>query len=358
MKALKTIVLSLCLLALSPSQATLAQKPPEPPPASDTPAALEDAVSELEEMLAAYEAEAESLPAAPPAPSPAGGSFVPTPEAAARAAGLATYADTGEPPILGLPTHRAVPYGHETPVLRCLPLRACDLELEAGETVHGWALGDTERWLTEELTEGAGAAAKPHLLLKPIDFDLATNLVVITDRRTYHLELESPPADEVADADGNPRVTGYDLHLAWWYPDDFVARTVQRRAVEATRAARADQERRQAVALDRPLAVDPEDLSFGYRLRAPWRRSRRLGWKPITVFDDGQRVYLRLPPEAAEGELPVLLGLLDDGEHQPLNVQLRGDWLIVPTLFDRAELVLGTGTRRRSLRIVSTRGED
>lgn len=355
MRALKTCVLSLCLLTLLPAPAP-AQQTTDPAP--DTPESLEDAVSELEEMLAAYEAEAEDLPAPPPAPPPSGDTFATTPEAAARAAGLATYADTGEPPILGLPTHRAFPYGHETPVLRCLPLRACDLELEAGEAVHGWALGDTERWLTEELTEGTDAAATPHLLVKPTDFDLATNLVVITDRRTYHLELESPPADEAQDEDGNPRVTGYDLHLAWWYPDDFVERSVRRRAAAASRAAQTEQQHRRATALDRPLAVDPRDLSFAYRLRAPWRPSRRLGWKPTTVFDDGQRVYLRLPPEAAEGELPVLLGILDDGEHQPLNVQLRGDWLIVPTLFERAELVLGTGGRRRSLRIVSSRGED
>jgi type IV secretion system protein VirB9 len=271
------------------------------------------------------------------------------PDALAEA--LAAYEATGEAPILALPIEQSYPFGHDVPVLRCLPLRACDVELEAGEQVVGWALGDTERWLAEQLVEGAGPTARAHLLLKPVDFDLATNLVIVTDRRTYHLEVESPPETEVRDRQPGDPPPGYDGRVSWWYPDDYVRRVTDRRAVEETRREREAAERRGAVELQ--ASFSPADLSFAYDVVEPWRRSRRLGWRPLTVFDDGKRVYVRLPERALRGELPVLLGVLADGDQVPLNAHLEGEWWVVPALFERAELVLGTGKARRWLRLVA-----
>lgn len=258
------------------------------------------------------------------------------------AAAVADYRESGEPAILGTPTGRVWPYGHGVPTLTCLPLRACDVALEAGETLLGWAIGDSERWLAEELVEGAPPGERPHLLLKPTETGLATNLVLVTDRRTYHLELVSPELpDDAAVA------TPYDHRVAWYYPDDWVRRLehAERRATTAT--ADAAVRHAEAVELEHPL--DPGRLSFAYRVDAPFWARRRLPWRPLTVFDDGERVYLRLPERARRHELPVLLGRLADGTTYPLATHLAGDWLIVPTLFERAELVLGTGDRRRSL---------
>ena len=39
----------------------------------------------------------------------------------------------------------------------------------------------------------AGADARTRILVKPVAEDLATNLVIVTDRRAYHLELTSTP---------------------------------------------------------------------------------------------------------------------------------------------------------------------
>ncbi|HMB54607.1 MAG TPA: TrbG/VirB9 family P-type conjugative transfer protein [Thermoanaerobaculia bacterium] len=331
------------------------------------PAAAEEAATppdQLERLLAEVERASQALDAAGPlavpsgaAPGPeAGGLPFPTePGAAAWAEALEEYAETGEPPVLGLPTRRVYPFGHQVPVLRCLPLRACDLVFEEGERLAGWALGDTERWLLAELTEGGGETAVAHLLVKPTDFDLATNLVVVTDRRTYHLELASPAPEEVHGEDGDEsRPTDYDGQLAWWYPDDFV-RQARRLDDEAERRAAAAVRRHEgAVALDVPL--DPERLSFAWEVRRPWRPSRRLGWRPVTVFDDGRRVYLRLPAAARSAELPVVLGKLEDGEVYPLDARVEGDWWIVPSRPERIELVVGSGKARRSLTLVREGG--
>lgn len=253
--------------------------------------------------------------------------------------------------MLGSPDARVWPFGHGVPTLSCLPLRACDVSLESGETLLGWALGDSERWLAEELVEGIAPTQRPHLLLKPTDSGLATNLVLVTDRRTYHLELVSPDLEEDAS-----QPTPYHHRVSWWYPDDWVRRMEQRETQSADATARAAARRAAAVEIDRPL--DPDRLSFGYRIERPFWPKRRLPWQPVTVFDDGERVYLRLPERARRHELPVLLGRLPDGSTYPLAARLQGEWLVVPTLFERAELVIGSGDRRRSLTLLAETGEE
>ncbi len=66
-----------------------------------------------------------------------------------------------------------------------------DIALEAGEKLVAVSAGDTVRWVVGDTTSGEGATAQVHILVKPIGADLETNLVITTDRRTYHLELRS-----------------------------------------------------------------------------------------------------------------------------------------------------------------------
>ena len=69
-----------------------------------------------------------------------------------------------------------------------------DIALENGEQLVGSgpvAAGDTVRWIIGDTESGEGSAKKIHILVKPTRPDLATNLVINTDRHTYHLELRS-----------------------------------------------------------------------------------------------------------------------------------------------------------------------
>ncbi|HMB54902.1 MAG TPA: hypothetical protein VKU40_16405, partial [Thermoanaerobaculia bacterium] len=113
------VSLVLLLLILAPAAAG-----GEPGPAADDAAAAPD---QLERLLAEVERASQALDAAgplavPSAPGPgpgAGGLPFPTePGAAAWAEALEEYAETGEPPVLGLPTRRVYPFGHQVPVLR------------------------------------------------------------------------------------------------------------------------------------------------------------------------------------------------------------------------------------------------
>ena len=84
------------------------------------------------------------------------------------------------------------PLGERTPpTLRCKPLFVCDLVLEPGESIVNVAVGDSVRWLIAPASSGATDSATPHVLVKPTEAGLHTNLIVTTSRRTYYLALVS-----------------------------------------------------------------------------------------------------------------------------------------------------------------------
>ena len=90
------------------------------------------------------------------------------------------------------------------------PGEITDIALEAGEQLVGTgpvAAGDTVRWIIGDTESGAGASKRIHILLKPTAPNLTTNLVINTDRRTYHLELRSVE-------------TTYMASVSWAYPQD------------------------------------------------------------------------------------------------------------------------------------------
>ena len=145
------------------------------------------------------------------------------------------------------------------------------------------AAGDTVRWMIGDTVSGSGASEQVHILVKPIRPDIATNLVINTDRRTYHLELRA-----------NPSV--YMASVSWAYPEDELI---------ALRRDRAEAERAAPVAAGMDLA----SLNFGYRIEGD-----KPAWRPLRAFDDGTRVFIEFPESVAQGELPPLFVLSTDLE--------------------------------------------
>ena len=89
------------------------------------------------------------------------------------------------------------------------PGQITNIALEPGAQLTGAgpiAAGDTTRWIIGDTTSGSGRTERVHVLVKPTRPDIATNLVVNTDRRTYHIELH---ADEDT----------WMPSVAWAYPE-------------------------------------------------------------------------------------------------------------------------------------------
>ena len=216
------------------------------------------------------------------------------------------------------------PYGHSQPTLTCTVLRACVVELQPGEVVLSRISGDTERW--EIVPAPAGADGRTTLIVvKPRDCDITTNLVLATDRRLYDLTLDSPPCKGRSTNPQQP----YARHVRFYYPDETVAQW----AKPAERA---------------PVRIgaDVLSLNFAYELR----KDRKFPWAPAQVFDDGTRVYIKLPDEAQHAEAPVLFVLDADGSRTLVNYSVvGGDTYVTDRLFDRAVLVTGVGGKEQKV---------
>jgi type IV secretion system protein VirB9 len=207
------------------------------------------------------------------------------------------------------------------------PGEITDVALEPGEQFVGSgpvAAGDTVRWVIGDTESGAGAAKRVHILVKPTRADLITNLVVNTDRRTYHLELHS---DEKT----------YMASVSWAYADDqLIALRRQNATAEAAS----------------PVAtgVDINALNFRYRIEGD-----NPAWRPLRAFDDGRQVFIEFPSAIGQGELPPLWVIGAEGDGQLVNYRVRGNHMIVDRLFAAAELRLG-GKQQKNVRIVRTDG--
>ena len=207
------------------------------------------------------------------------------------------------------------------------PGQVTDIALQEGEQLVGSgpvAAGDTVRWMIGDTVSGIGPAARVHILVKPIRPDFATNLVINSDRRTYHLELRA-----------NPSV--YMASVSWTYPQDQLI---------ALRQARAEAERAAPVAAGMDLSL----LNFHYAIEGD-----RPEWRPLLAFDDGVRVFVEFPESIAQGELPPLFVIGAKDEAELVNYRVSGRYMIVDRLFARAELRLGGRKGQQTVRIVSNR---
>ena len=80
-------------------------------------------------------------------------------------------------------------------------------------------------------------------------------------------------------------------------------------------------------------------------------------WTPAQVFDDGARVYIKLPEAARHAEAPVLFVLDPDGGTLLINYSLvGGDTYVTDRLFDRAVLVTGADGQEHRVLIERRQG--
>jgi type IV secretion system protein VirB9 len=195
--------------------------------------------------------------------------------------------------------------------LYAAPEQVSDIVLQPGEQLTAVSAGDTVRWVIGDTTSGSAEGKRVHVLVKPFAAGLKTNLVIATDRRSYHLQLESTERTSMA-------------ALSWTYPQDQLL------------VLKHQNEQAEAVA---PIATGLalENLRFRYSISGdtpPWR--------PMRAFDDGSKVYIEFPARIDQGEAPPLFVVGPEGDSQLVNYRVRRNYYIVDRLFAAAELRLGS----------------
>jgi type IV secretion system protein VirB9 len=199
--------------------------------------------------------------------------------------------------------------------IQASPQRITDIALEPSEILLSVSAGDTTRWIVSDARSGSGPATQAHVLVKPNAANLSTNLIIMTDRRIYHLDLKSVSATAMA-------------AVSWRYPADMVL------------AANPPPPPPSAAA-----PFTPEQLNLRYRIAGD-----KPDWRPLAAFDDGRQVFIEMPETFRTMEAPPLFVIGDDGA-ELVNYRVQGKYYVVDRLFTKAELRLGSARNQKRVQI-------
>jgi type IV secretion system protein VirB9 len=213
------------------------------------------------------------------------------------------------------------------------------IEVDPGEHILYAATGigsdcksDTDSWCIEPVF------GDHHVFVKPKSFAIgANNLEVVTDRRTYSIQLTT-----LAMGDGRQpalRVTLTAPLDAGRLPD-VPDMTAQVRAPTPgasngpAGAMTAEGTSDQLVALG--LRQAPSVVNTSYSI-ALGKKSQDI--VPSMAFDDGRMTYIRFP---GNRELPAVFQVAEDGAESMVNPRMEGDLLVVDRVARRLNLRLGS----------------
>lgn len=219
-------------------------------------------------------------------------------------------------------------YGAALPIVVCRPLRVCVLKLEQGEKIiDPPRCGDTAQW--EISPSKPDDSRSPHIYIKPLDSGLTTNLIIVTDRRTYVVALKS-------------RNDKYTPMVSFRYPEKenhhWQIHLAEQNRLE-------EQKQRNNRFKTGNLTFNAEDLDFNYLIKGDAK------WKPLRVFNDGVKTYLKMPQIMKMYEAPVLLTVNDGNKEALVNYRLHDDLFIVDQIFDKAVLLSGVGRHQTKITV-------
>lgn len=221
-------------------------------------------------------------------------------------------------------------FGATLPTLVCTPLQVCSIELQAGEVVNDIHVGDKVRWSVTPAMQGAGADSTTYVIVKPTDAGLVTNLLLVTDRRTYTIKLASTQKSWIP-------VLSFD------YPDEMD------RAWKNYQQAQHKQIQGNTMSNGQNLA----NLDFGFRISGD-----NPAWKPQRIYTDGGKTYIQFPSSNFGGDAPALVALGKGGlfrsTEEIINYRVIGDRYVVDKVIDRVALIQGVGRQQVKVTIART----
>jgi type IV secretion system protein VirB9 len=196
------------------------------------------------------------------------------------------------------PRIRVVPYRDDAVYrLRGYVGYQIDITFAPGERFVGLGLGDSKGVTF--------ATDSNHLFLKPRAARVATNLTVLTNRRTYLFDYEA--------ASGPPDASGADViyALRFEYP------AVHERAGSRRR-------RRVETSLEEAQSIRPRNYDYWY--------CGDPSLKPAAAWDDGVQTTLVF---GASTELPAVFALNEDGSESLVNFDVKGERIVVQRIARR-----------------------
>ncbi len=166
------------------------------------------------------------------------------------------------------------------------------IEFEPGESIQTISMGDATGWLLSPIEN--------RLFLKPIDQDATTNMTLITNRRTYLMELHAREATAIDDEE-------MVFVMRFIYPGQVAEAQAVSNYMDSVPI------------LD--AMENPEKYNFAYTISGPERLS------PIRIFDDGEFTYFQFRDKNAD--IPAFFLVDGKGNESIVNFRMRDDFVVV-----------------------------
>lgn len=166
------------------------------------------------------------------------------------------------------------------------------IEFEKGEKVQTISMGDTTAWQTVVMDN--------KLFLKPVASYPETNMTILTNKRTYHFELDAAEITNILDDD-------ILFYVKFIYPESDDKNIVMFNTSK-TRD-------------DMPDLRDLTKYNFNYEF------SGSSSVAPIKVFDDGEFTYLEFADKNAE--LPAIFAVDSEGYEKVVNFRIVENYVVV-----------------------------
>jgi type IV secretion system protein VirB9 len=210
-------------------------------------------------------------------------------------------------------------YGDHIPRIVCRPNHLTDIALQAGEKVTAVHAGDTARWQIAPAKSGMDGQETVHVVVKPLMPDIRTNLIVMTERRTYNLDLLSSANEFIPS-------------VRFSYPDD---------AINGWSAFIAESRKKDSEdSLANSYSLSPDDLNFGYEIT----KGKELSWRPVRVFDDGTKTYIEMPAKYKSLEAPVLM-FYEGSQLKLVNYRVKDRFYVADRIMTKKAVLMAGQSR-------------
>ena len=192
------------------------------------------------------------------------------------------------------------------------------LYLQPGEELVNFFSGDTSRWSITQTHTGSENDQQTLILVKPHIADVKTNFVISTNKRVYLID---------ALATGE---TVYHTAVAWNYPTDNLnsLRPVLTGSTQRPQRSPAPQ-----------TITDPSRFSYNYEITLMEGDSP--SWRPVAVFSDGQKTYIRFPEGLGAVDAPPLFIVGAEEENGLVNYRVDRNFYVIDHQIKQAILQHG-----------------
>jgi len=235
------------------------------------------------------------------------------------------YINHGQADVITRPDGTVLyPYGLAEVNLTTKRMMYSKIILQEGEKIMSAAAGDTTRWNILPNYIGNASSYTPVVLVKPFMGGLQTSLSIITDKRDYDIVIRSVDSGD------------YMSRIGFYYPQDKA--DAINIGLPPDKIENND---------SKQPKINMENIKYDYRIRG----DKKLSWYPVSAFEDGNKVFIKMPNNVDHSQLPIFMTLGSHGQTEVVNYRYFKPYYVVDTIFDCGVLILGTDKYRQIIKL-------